>query len=266
MDNENSLEALLAYSLTGSGPTIRDDLFDASLLRDAVRWSRRAGKRFRLVDSGRLERPQLEWLLDAGADLYTSDEVDRDLTELEGLMKAAGRGGSLLAYHARNPLLINPAETPPLDLFRLGRGGAYIHVSNREQALDPAALERLAAECEAGGSHMIFYVHGGFLPDWQDLARCRFWCHLDESSLADPESRTAFEEVLKTSRLRARFVLMTTGKLEALWLKDLMRAGVFLRFYNNQFDYRSPYAPLENASAKKRLPITAYYLYPDYLL
>jgi hypothetical protein len=218
------------------------------------------------VDSGRLDRPQLEWLLDAGADLYTSDEFDRDVTELEGLLKSVDRGRSILAYRARDPHVLNPEESPSLDLFRLGRGGAYIHVSNREQALDPAALEHLARECETGGSHMVFYVHGGFSPDWQDLARCRFWCHLDESSLADPGSRAAFEEVLRTSRLRARFVLMTEGKLDALWLEDLARKGVFLRFQSRQFDYRSPYAPLKHSSSRKRLPFAAYYLYPDYLL
>lgn len=266
MENEKSLEALLATSLSGAGLTIRDDLFDVSLLRDAVRWSRKAGTRFRLVDSGRLDRPQLEWLLDAGADLYTSDEFGRDETELEGLLKSAGRGRSLLAYHARDPLLLNTAEAPRLDLYRLGRGGAYVHVSNREQALDPAALERLARECEAGGAHLVFYIHGGFSPDWRDLARCRIWCHMHESSLADPESRTAFEDVLKLSRLRARFALLTEGTLDALWLKDLQRAGVFLRFQKKQFDYRSPYSPLKQASSGKRLPITAYYLYPDYLL
>lgn len=261
-----SLEALLAPSLSGSGLTIRDDLFDVSLLRDAVRWCRMVGTRFRLVDSGRLDRSQLEWLLEAGADLYTSDEFDRDIGQLEGLVKALRRGKALMAYHARDPFPSSSAEAPPFDLFRLGRSGAYVHVSNREHALDPGALEQLARECEAGGAHMVFYAHGEFSSDWQDLARCRLWCHVDESSLAAPESRTAFEEVLKTSRQRARFVLLTEGKLDALWLQDLMRAGVILRFQKKQFDYRSSYSPLEKASSGKRLPITAYYLYPDYLL
>ena len=265
----DSLETLLASAGMRAGAlTVRDDLYDEAMLLDAVRIYRRRGGRFRLVDSGRLDRFRLEWLLEAGADLYTSDESRTDLEELEGLLQAAGKGRSILAYFVRGPFPEEGAdgETLPNPLLRLGRAGAYIHVSNREQNRSPDMLLALAAECEAGGSHLVIYHHGPFGPEMVELAGANLWLHLDERSLAESDAREFFLDVLKSRGSRARFVLYSEGKSEAPWLKEVLAAGAYLRFQGKQFDYRSPYRSLEWAASRKKLVHTAYFLHPTFLL
>ncbi len=265
----DSLETLLASAGMGADAlTVRDDLYDEATLLDAVRIYRRGGGRFRLVDSGRLDRFRLEWLLEAGADLYTSDESRTDLEELEGLLRAAGKGRSILSYFVRGSFPEEGAdgETVPNPLLQLGRAGAYLHVSNREQNRSPDVLLALAAECEAGGSHLVIYHHGPFGPEMVELAGANLWLHLDERSLAESDAREFFLDVLKSRGSRARFVLYSEGKSEALWLKETLTAGAYLRFQGKQFDYRSPYKSLERAASRKKLPHTAYFLHPTFLL
>jgi len=262
-----ALAELLATARSGYGVTARDDLCDFTLLSDAVAWARRQGLRFRLVDSGHLKRAQLEWLLEAGADFFTTDEFGRDLSELEGLLQALRRGKARMAFHAQDGIFqSNEEQESSLDLLGLGRSGAYIYITNRIQAPELDFLERLARECEAGGSHLVLYIHGGFSPQWLDLFQCRMWFHMDENSFVESEARAFFRDALRSSRVRSRFVLLTQGVSDALWLKESREAGVYLRFQKKQFDYRSPYKPLELASLRKRLPVTSYYLYPDILL
>jgi hypothetical protein len=123
-------------------------------------------------------------------------------------------------------------------------------------------LLRLAEECESGGSHLVYYHHSPFGPELIELIGASLWFHLDEQSLSGPEMQAFFLDVLRSSRSRARFVLFSEGKSDAVWLKEVLAAGVYVRFHRKQFDYRSPLRPLENAAAKKKLPHTAYYLHP----
>jgi hypothetical protein len=266
---ENTLEGLLASAWNSrEGVTVRDDLYDDAQLLDAVRLGRRGGQRFRLVDSGRLDRFRLEWKLEAGADFFTSDEFRSDLTELEGLLEAAGKGRAILAYFAHAPFSQDlEGEGTSLQLLSdLGRSGAYLHVSDRVHERDPAALLRLSEECATGGSSLVYYRHRPYLPELLDLIETPLWFHMDETSLVSPEMQALFLDTLRSSRSRARFVLFSEGKSAAPWLEEIFAAGVHLRFHRKQFDYRSPYRPLEDAAAKKNLPHTAYYLHPTFLL
>lgn len=284
MDNENQITgnaggpdsqeaseqvfSLLAQARNQGDLTVRDDLYSETLLLDAVRICRKKGRRFRLVDSGRLDRFQLEWLLEAGADLYTSDEVRKDLSELEGLLRDVGRGRAQLSLFVQGALFpesfSQETERPPL--FQLGAGGAFIHVSNREAARDWKALETLALECRSGGSHIVYYFHGDFNSDLGDLAAHKLWIHLSEESFAQAEARSQFLDLLKSSRTQARFVLFSQGEQDARWLQELFFAGAYIIFLKKQFDYRSPYKAIERKAVRRQLPHTAFYLYPDIML
>ncbi len=264
----DALEELLASARSSrAGATVRDDLYDEAQLLDAVRLSRRGGQRFRLVDSGRLDRFQLEWMLEAGADFYTTDEFRTDATELDGLLRATGKGRSILAYFAHAPFSqeLEGEELSPF-MSDLGRAGAYLHISDREHEREPDVLWRLAEECESGGSHLVYYHHRPFSPELLELICAPLWIHLDEKSLTEPEMPTLFLDALKSSRSRARLVLFSEGKVDALWLAEVLAAGVNVQFHRKQFDYRSPFRPLEEAAAKKSLPHTAFYLYHTFLL
>ncbi len=248
--------------------TVRDDLYSETSLMDAVRICRKRGRRFRLVDTGRFDRFQLEWLLEAGADFYTTDEFRKDFSEFEGLLPAAGRGRALLVLYVQGALV---PESFSLDmgrppLFQLGAGGAFIHVSDHETIREGENLERLALECRSGGSSLVYYTHREFSPDLGALAAHKLWIHLSEKSFAQAEAQSQFLDLLKSARTQARFVLFSQGERDALWLQELVSAGVYLIFQNKQFDYRSAYKAIERKAARRHLPHSAYYLYPDIML
>jgi hypothetical protein len=268
---KNTLEELLASAWSSrEGVTVRDDLYEDAQLLDAVRLCRRRGRRFRLVDSGRLNRFRLEWMLEAGADLYTTDEFRTELAELEGLLQAAGKGRAILAFFTHAPIAQEPeSEGPALSmglLSDLGRSGAYLHLSDRKHERDPGLLRRLSVECASGGCSLVYYNHRPFLPEMLDLIGEPLWIHLDETSLASTEMQARFLDGIRSSRSRARFVLYSEGESDAAWLEEVFAAGVHVRFHRKQFDYRSAYRPLEDAAAKRKLPHTAYYLHPTFLL
>jgi hypothetical protein len=267
-DPEGKAYALLTAARNQREVTVRDDLFDFALLLDAVRLARSKDRRFRLIDTGRLERFELEWLLEAGAHFYTSDDYRTDITELEGLLAAASRARTQLAWYGLGPFDAESSSGSlvPEDLYRLGGEGAHIHLSNRERQRQPEMLMRLAEECADAGSRLVYYHHGQLPPEFEELARRRFWIHLAESSLPEEEDRKRFLDILRSPRTRTRFVLFSEATHEALWLRDIMQAGAFLLFQNQQFDYRSPYAPLKRQAARRRLPPRAYYLYPQFML
>ncbi len=260
--------SLLTQARTQGHLTVRDDLYSETLLMDAVRICRKRGWRFRLVDSGRFDRFQLEWLLEAGADFYTSDEFRKDFSELEGLLQAAGRGRALLVVYVQGAL-IPESFTPDMGrppLFQLGAGGAFIHVSNHETPREGETLESLALECRSGGSSLVYYAHREFDSDLAALAAQKLWIHLNEKSFSQEEARSQFLDLLNSARTQARFVLFSQGEQDALWLQELVSAGVYLIFQNKQFDYRSAYKAIEKKAAHRHLPHTAFYLYPDIML
>ncbi|NIM59579.1 MAG: hypothetical protein GTO16_11655, partial [Candidatus Aminicenantes bacterium] len=95
---------LLSWAGKGTDITVRDDQYEFPWLLDSVKLCRKKGARFRLVDSGKLDRFQLEWLAGAGADLYTSDEARAEAPELEQLNRACQKGGAFVAYFHHGPL------------------------------------------------------------------------------------------------------------------------------------------------------------------
>lgn len=259
---------LLTSALEKRDLTIRDDQYEYAWLLDAIRLCRERGRRFRLVDSGRFEPFQLEWLVEAGADLYTSSEVRDDLDTLAGLQKAARKGSALLAFQQSGPLQASDeggTETI-LPLEMLGRDGVHIYVSNREAPLDFELLGRIAESCRAGGTRLVYYHHGAIVPEMGELVRLPIWMHLPDSSLREQDAAAAFMELVTSSSTQAEFVLFLKELLERQLLQDLLAAGVYVQFLRAQFDYRSPFKDLERAAAKRHPDFKAFYLYPSVML
>lgn len=248
--------------------TVRDDQYEYAWFLDAIRLTREKGRRFRLVDSGRFERFQLEWLLEAGSDLYTSSTVRKDSGELEGLQRAARKGRAVLAFLQTGPLESSadgdPANTS--GLLALGRDGVYIYLSNRENPQDFKQLGRLAESCRSGGTRLVYYHHGALVPELQELVRIPLWLHLSDSCLREETGVSTLLELLTSSSTQAEFVLSIEKNLDYLELKDILAAGAHVLFPRAQFDYRSPLKELERAAAKRKPAFTAFYLYPNVML
>ena len=91
-ESENQVFGGFPAVSRGEDVTLRDDLYEFSALLDAVKAAKTKSVRFRLIDTGQLNQFQVEWLAEAGADVYTSDEARTDLQELELISRACKKG------------------------------------------------------------------------------------------------------------------------------------------------------------------------------
>lgn len=259
---------LLSSVKKGQDFTLRDDQFDFPFFLDAVKICRSKGLRMRLVDTGRFDRFQLEWLLDAGADLYTSDDIPRDLQELEGLQKSCQNGGSLLAFFQHKKLGSSDDNESSIvaNLLGLARSGIYLHITNREMERDLSILRRLAEDCLASGSRLVYYHHGPLPPGLEELGRSGAWIHISDKSIQSEEDHLMLMDLVKSLRSSgANLVLYLERGMEYLALQDVIGAGAVVLFQTSQIDYRSPLKKLERAAAEKKLDFLAYYLHPTFL-
>jgi len=245
--------------------TVRDDQYDFPALLDGIRYCRRKGSRFRLVDSGVFERLQLEWLLKAGADFYSSDEVRKDPQELEALLRSCIKQKSLMAYFIDG--VIKAEETSESlqfkDIVSLGMNGAYLYISNKENERDFSLLEKLADRCCSGGSRLSYYHHGVLDSALVEVGGNGAWIHISSKSIESKEDYPVLKDIAKSSRLTgANLILHLKKKLDYLLLSEIMKAGVRVLFDRIQVDYKSPLKELEQAAARKKLDPRSYYLYP----
>lgn len=255
--------------------TIRDDQFDFYWLQDAVRLSRKKGKRFRLVDSGSLESIRLEWLAEAGADIYTSSDVERKISELETIQMSCRKGSSLLVYLLKIKLgngSQNKAEEQDEDkgenslpYLNLARTGVYFHVPAVKTDEYPF-LKMLARECRRGGTRLVYYHHGSFQQELFTLADEGSWIHFSPESLKEREEDLPYIDLIKlTQKKGANTVFHIDEKPSLSFLYDIVEAGAAIIFRRASFDFKSPFRPLQEKARERKLDFRAYYLYPNFI-
>jgi len=271
LKNKDSAEKdfeLISLAKAGRDITVRDDHYDFSVLLDSVKLCRQRGFRFRLIDSGQLDRFQLEWLGEAGADFYTSDEARHDLFELELANKACQRGRAFVAYlhHAGLEMSKKKDFFNFSELQEMGRGGIYLHITNREKPRDISQLSELAYACRKGGSWLVYYHQGVLEPSFSELGRNGAWIHVSDQSLAQAENpNLVLDQVKSLLAAGAKLVIHLEKGLDLRLLRDIMAAGVFVVFKSLLFDYKSPFRILEKKAARHELDFRAYYLYPNFV-
>jgi hypothetical protein len=259
---------LLSWARRGKDITVRDDQYEFVSLLDSVKLCRKKGARFRLIDSGKLDRFQLEWLAGAGADLYTSDEVRTEASELELVNRACQKGGAFVAYFHHRTLESEEESRSIsfLDLKDMGNSGIYLYLSNREMKREISKLNELADACRKGGSWLVYYLHGLVENSLEELARNEAWIHVTDQIFKEPEDPTlALDKLKSVVSAGARIVLHVEKGLDLFLLRNLMKTQVFVLFKSSLFDYRSPLRALERKARKRKLDFRAYYLYPTFL-
>jgi len=274
-DREPSAQfAFLEAASQGQEMTVRDDQFAFSLLRDGVRKTVQNRGRFRLVDSGTLEQPQLEWLLEAGADFYTSNNISRDMREREALALTARRNRSRLACFIHFPESREQQEgaesedspAPGLtDYQNLALAGAFLYFSSQDREWDPAELVRLAEGCRKGGARLVYYHQGEFSEGGFSLAEAGVWIHITQAALKKESLFILADSASAANRRGGGLVIHLQAKPDFLLLEDLLRSGAYIRFEYAQIDCRSPLKPIEQAAAKRKLPPYSYFLNPDFV-
>jgi hypothetical protein len=259
---------LLSRAGKGVDITVRDDQYEFPWLLDSVKLCRKKGARFRLVDSGKLDRFQLEWLAEAGADLYTSDEARAEASELEQVNRACQKGGAFVAYFHHGAL--EPEEESGsisfFDLKDMGRCGIYFYLSNREMKREISKINELAHACRKGGSRLVYYLHGLLENSLEDLARNETWIHITDQIFQEPEDPAlVLDKVKSVVSAGAKLILHVEKGLDLSLLRDVIKTQAFVLFKSSLFDYKSPFRALERKTRKRKPDFRAYYLYPAFL-
>jgi hypothetical protein len=239
-----------------SRAVVRDDQFDFPALLDAVNACRRGGGRLKLVDSGKLSSAELEWLGEAGADIFTSDLARPSLHELVLVSRAANRSGGAAAYLHHGPFTTDEkgGTIPFAALKEMGRSGIRLAVSNGGVKRESAALDELAAACASGGTRLVYYHHGSLGPELEGLAHAGAWIHVAGSALQNESDVAALCDLAKAAR-------GNHGDLA-----DIFDAGVQVLFQTPPSDYRSPLKPFELKAARHSPDPRSYYLHPGFML
>jgi len=263
---------LLSWIARGKELTVRDDQYNFSWLLDIVKTCRKRGKRFRLIDSGKLETFQLEWLGEAGADLYSSDKARSKTSELVLINKACRRGAGITAFFFHGSLEGEEEKGANFEggafstLEEMGRDGIYLHLSNRERKRDFSYLNELAYACRRGGSWLVYYHFDPLESSLEDLARNGAWIHISHENLGEAEDMTILLDTLQASLSKGtNLIIHLEEEWEASKLQDLIKTGVVILFKSILRDYKSPLRSLEKEAGRRKLDFRSYYLYPTFL-
>jgi hypothetical protein len=248
--------------------TVRDDQQEVSTLLDAAKICRRRGGRFRLVDTGKFSLFDLEWLGEAGADIYTSDEARADRTELDLLAKACSRGDGVVAFFQHGEVLEDPAGGMSSlgFLLDIGRSGVDLHLTNRERARDFSRMAELAYGCRRAGSFFVYYHHGRPAAGLEEMVRNGAWIHLSDRSFQTEEDAPLLVDFLRQAEaVEAGLILHIENGQELSVLRELFRAGVCLLFKTPPSDPWSSLRPLEKEARKRAPGFRTHYLYTTFL-
>jgi hypothetical protein len=260
---------LLSRAEQGMEITTRDDQQTFASFLDAAKVARMRGGRLRLVDSGGFGAFDLEWLAEAGADIYTSDEARPNKAELGLLARACARGASVIAYFHRG-LLAGEAGDSPTSLgflSELGRDGVDVHLSGRERARDLAGLSVVGHVCRMAGSRLVYYHHGAPEGGLADLGRSGAWIHLSDLDLPAGGGGALVADIAAEAAASGSGLVIHIEKgLAAETVRDFLKAGAFVLFQTPPADLKSPFRDLERRARRRRLDRRSFYLYPDFLL
>jgi len=266
--NESKVFELLSRAESGTEITIRDDQNDFAAFLDSARLCREKGGRFRLIDTGKFGVFELEWLAQAGVDIYTSDEARPKKAEVELLAGACSKGQAVVAYFYQGSIRRNKESvSAPASLLQdISQSGAYLHLSNRDGERDFSFLSESAYACRQAGAWLVYYHYGRPAAGLKDLAGSGGWIHLSDRGFEPREDSALLLDVVKRAAAAgAGLVFHVEEAASASALRDVLQAGAFVLFKRPGLDYKSPLWPLQQHARRKDLDFRAYYLYTTIL-
>lgn len=256
---------LLDRARLGRDVVIRDDQFEREALLDAARLMRSRGVGLSLLDTGRFEPNELEWLIREKVQLYTSDEARPRETELDRLVKACRAARSFAAYLHDGPLKVedSPGTVSLPALHRLCASGMDLHISNRLRDRELAVLSALAESARDGRAFLAYYHHGALAEGLAELAARRAWIHMSDRSLGDGPSAGLALDIARGARVAGSGVALHVEiGLPLDVLESLFAGGAFILLRTPPSDRRSLQRPLEERARRRQLPLRASYLTP----
>ena len=249
----------------GRTVVVRDDQTSFEDALQAARRARSRGGRLSLVDSGRFETAELEWLCEAGADFYTSDGARPDVSGLRLIGKACVRGNSLAALLVDGPIGEGFSDPAFMAFRELLGDGFSLHVSNRERRRDVARLTELAASAGRGRGSLVYYHHGAPAPELEALADAGALIHLSDKALEEGDE-DLLRGIAERSKGGPNLFLYVERGLPFPLLRDVREAGAVLLFKTPPGEAGSFLRKLEDAARKQSPPLGTYYLDTTFLL
>jgi hypothetical protein len=252
----------------GRGIVIRDDQFGREALLDVARTARSKGIGMSLLDTGRFEMSDLEWLIREKVRCYTSDEARSSEAELARILKACRASGSFLAYLHNGPIESDSGpERLSLSALRgLASSGMDVHLSNRVQARDFGTLAELAEDVADGRGYFVVYHHGPLVPGLTELASRGAWIHFSDRGLEAGAPTELGLSVIRAARAAgSRAAVYVQIGLPLPVLESLFDAGAVLLFQTPPSDRQSLQKPVEQRARRRKLPVRAYYLSTAFL-
>jgi hypothetical protein len=252
----------------GRDIVIRDDQFGREPLLDVARAARSKGIGMSLLDTGRFEVSDLEWLIREKVRCYTSDEARPSEAELARILKACRASGSFLAYLHNGPIESDSGpERLSLSALRgLASSGMDVHLSNRVQARDLGTLAELAEDVADGRGYFVYYHQGPLAPGLTELASRGAWVHFSDRGLEAGAPTELGLGVIRAARAaRSRAAVYVQAGLPLPVLESLFDAGAVLLFQTPPSDRQSLQKPVEQRALRRKLPVRAYYLSTAFL-
>lgn len=242
---------------------VRDDQFEFNEILDAAKAARSRRRRINLLDTGRFNVTELEWLCEAGTRFFTSNETRKNPDELRLIRDACARGGSSIAFLVKERIAAD-GENGGISLsllLELAGLGIVLHVSNREFAVDPAVISALAGE-----GRVVYYHHGALVPEWTKAAGRGIRLHISDAGLDVLGLDTALEILAASRAGRGRVYIYIQNGLPPASIQALADAGAKLLFKTPPSDRQSLLRPIELKFRKMTPSPEDYYLDTTFLL
>jgi hypothetical protein len=252
----------------GRDIVIRDDQFGREALLDAARAARSKGIGVGLLDTGRFEASDLEWLIREKVRCYTSDEARPSEAELARILKACRASGSFLSYLHNGPIEsgLGTDRLSLAALRSLASSGMDVHLSNRAHARDLGALLELAEGVAEGRGYFAYYHHGPLAPGLTEVASRGAWVHFSDRSLETGAPTDLGLGVIRAARAAgSRAAVYVQAGLPLPVLESYFDAGAVLVFQTPPSDRRSLQKPVEQRALRRKLPLRAFYLSTAFL-
>lgn len=239
---------------------VRDDQYDYQTFLDAGRSSR--GK-LGVIDTGVFGPNEIDLLLRAGIDIYSSDDVRPDRNEAAVLLRTAKRSGAFISFLFRGGLP-SPDEDGGRkfnELTDVVRSGMDLHITNSGEKREFSVLCELAGAARRGRSYFVYYHHGEPVPELEELAGLGAWVHVSDMAIDASVSGELLVSVAAACRAAgSRTIIHIEKGLPLHLLKKLEAAGAHLNFLSPPSGRASAQKLIEDKAAKKKLPVRAYYL------